>query len=84
MTAREPRELVVSELIALRLLLLAMAAVAIYTGYSLLTAPLWLPFTIAIWLSAAPMVAVAVLARLPKDVTIGDPAVERFAHHRAG
>ena len=39
-----------------------MAAIALYVGYGLLTSPLWLPLTIGIWLSAAVMVAIAVMA----------------------
>ena len=71
------------EVIALRVLLIAMAVVAFYTGYTLLTSPLWVPFTIAIWLSAAPMVAIAVLTRLPKDVAASDPAIQRFTRRHA-
>ena len=79
----ERRDVVVGELIVLRVLLLAMAGVAIYTGLLLLTSPLWVPVTIAIWLSAAPMIAFAVLAKLPHDLAGEDPAVERFAGRRA-
>ena len=74
---------VIFALIVLRLLLVAMAAVAIYTGYVLLTSPLLLPVTIGIWLSAIVMLVLAIAAKLPARFDVEDRAVQRFTHRRA-
>jgi hypothetical protein len=70
-------------LVTLRLLLVAMAAVAIYTGYWLLTSPLLLPLTFGLWLSAFVMVALVLAAKLPPGLTGGDHAGQRFTYRRA-
>jgi len=49
--------------VTLRSLLVAMAVVAIYTGYALLTSPLLLPVTIGIWVSAFVMLVLAIAAK---------------------
>ena len=72
----------VAALIALRVLLVAMAAIAFYTGYALLTSPLLVPLTIGIWLSALVMLTLAVAAHLPAPLADVDRAVQQF-HRRA-
>ena len=51
----------------LRLVLLAGAALFLAIGVVILTSPLAVPFTIALWLCAAALVGVAVFAGFPED-----------------
>jgi hypothetical protein len=54
-----------TEIVALRVLMLVMAAVAIFTGLALLTRPLAVPFVIGIWISAAAMAFLGIWGYLP-------------------
>ena len=53
--------------IAARAVLVLTAILFAATGASILTAPLMVPFTIALWLGAAALTGLAVFARLPTD-----------------
>jgi hypothetical protein len=53
------------EIVALRGLMLVMAAVAIITGLALLTRPLAIPLVIGIWISAAAMAFLGIWGHLP-------------------
>jgi hypothetical protein len=55
------------EIIALRTLMIVMAAVAVFTGVSLLTRPLAIPLVIGIWVSAAAMAFLGIWGRLPSS-----------------
>jgi hypothetical protein len=55
------------EIIALRVLMIAMAAVAVLTGVALLTRPLAVPVVVGIWISAAAMAFLGIWGRLPEN-----------------
>lgn len=54
-----------TEIIALRALMLVMAAIAILTGLALLTRPLAIPLVVGIWISAAAMAFLGIWGHLP-------------------
>lgn len=52
---------------ALRFFMFAMAAATAFTGFTFLTTPLAIPFTIGMWMGAAAMVGLGVWGRLPPE-----------------
>ena len=56
-----------TEAAILRVLMVAMAAGTWFVGFSLLTSPLAIPFTLGIWAGAATMAWLGIFGSLPTD-----------------